>query len=73
MRQAHHRTYSEETKRRAVELIRLGAGKKLIASLLAIPVYTAKDWIRLYNSEEGEAPLCRPSGYGPTDPDGRRP
>ncbi len=58
MGQAHCRTYSEETRRRAVELIRLGAGKKLIASLLAIPVYTARDRIRLHGSEEDGAPVA---------------
>ena len=54
MREDRRRRYDDGFRREALELIKSGAGKDALARRLAIPVYTARNWIRLYrfNGEE---------------------
>ena len=54
MREDRRRRYDDGFRREALELIKSGAGKDTLARRLAIPVYTARNWIRLYRSN-GEA------------------
>lgn len=51
MREDRRRRYDDGFRREALELIKSGAGK----DTLAIPVYTARNWIRLYRSNGEEA------------------
>lgn len=55
MREDRRRRYDDGFRREALELIKSGAGKDTLASRLAIPVYTARNWIRLYRSNGEEA------------------
>lgn len=55
MREDRRRRYDDGFRREALELIKSGAGKATLASRLAIPVYTARNWIRLYRSNGEEA------------------
>ena len=54
MREDRRRRYDDGFRHEALELIKSGAGKDTLARRLAIPVYTARNWIRLYrfNGEE---------------------
>lgn len=54
MREDRRRRYDDGFRREALELIKSGAGKDALVRRLAIPVYTARNWIRLYrfNGEE---------------------
>lgn len=54
MREDRRRRYDDGFRREALELIKAGAGKDTLARRLAIPVYTARNWIGLYrfNGEE---------------------
>lgn len=54
MREDRRRRYDDGFRREALELIKSGAGKDTLVRRLAIPVYTARNWIRLYrfNGEE---------------------
>lgn len=54
MREDRRRRYDDGFRREVLELIKSGAGKDTLARRLAIPVYTARNWIRLYrfNGEE---------------------
>ena len=54
MREDRRRRYDDGFRREALELIKSGAGKDALVRRLAIPVYTARNWIRLYRSN-GEA------------------
>ena len=49
------RRYDDGFRREALELIKSGAGKDTLARRLAIPVYTARNWIGLYRSNGEEA------------------
>lgn len=49
------RHYDDGFRREALELIKAGAGKGVLAGRLAIPAYTARNWIRLYRSGGEEA------------------
>ena len=53
MREDRRRRYDDGFRREALELIKSGAGKDTLASRLAIPVYTARNWIRLYRANGG--------------------
>lgn len=55
MREDRRRRYDDGFRREALELIKSGAGKDTLARRLAIPVYTARNWIRLYRSNGEEA------------------
>ena len=55
MREDRRRRYDDGFRREALELIKSGAGKDTLARRLAIPVYTARNWIRLYRSGGEEA------------------
>lgn len=55
MREDRRRRYDDGFRREALELIKSGAGKDTLARRLAIPVYTARSWIRLYRSNGEEA------------------
>ena len=55
MREDRRRRYDDGFRREALELIKAGAGKDTLARRLAIPVYTARNWIRLYRSNGEEA------------------
>ena len=50
MREDRRKHYDDGFRREALELIKAGAGGNTLARRLAIPVYTARDWIRLYRS-----------------------
>ena len=50
MREDRRRRYDDGFRREALELIKSGAGKATLVRRLAIPVYTARNWIRLYRS-----------------------
>ena len=47
MREDRRRRYDDGFRREALELIKSGAGKDTLARRLAIPVYTARNWIGL--------------------------
>ncbi len=55
MREDRRRRYDDGFRREALELIKSGAGGNTLARRLAIPVYTARNWIRLYRSNGEEA------------------
>lgn len=55
MREDRRRRYDDGFRCEALELIKSGAGKDALARRLAIPVYTARNWIRLYRSNGEEA------------------
>ncbi|OSH03065.1 transposase [Bifidobacterium adolescentis] len=55
MREDRRRRYDDGFRREALELIKSGAGKATLARRLAIPVYTARNWIGLYRSNGEEA------------------
>ena len=55
MREDRRRRYDDGFRREALELIKSGAGKATLVRRLAIPVYTARNWIRLYRSNGEEA------------------
>ena len=55
MRDDRRRRYDDGFRREALELIKSGAGKDTLARRLAIPVYTARNWIGLYRSNGEEA------------------
>lgn len=55
MREDRRRRYDDGFRREALELIKSGAGKDTLARRLAIPVYTARNWIMLYRSNGEEA------------------
>ena len=55
MREDRRRRYDDGFRREALELIKSGAGKDTLVRRLAIPVYTARNWIRLYRSNGEEA------------------
>lgn len=48
MREDRRRRYDDGFRREALELIKSGAGKDTLARRLAIPVYTARNWIGLW-------------------------
>lgn len=50
MREDRRRRYDDGFRREALELIKSGAGKATLVRRLAIPVYTARNWIGLYLS-----------------------
>lgn len=54
MREDRRRRYDDGFRREVLELIKAGAGKDTLVRRLAIPVYTARNWIGLYrfNGEE---------------------
>ena len=68
MREDRRRRYDDGFRREALELIKSGAGKDALARRLAIPVYTARNWIRLYRSNGEEAVM----GGGGSATTGRR-
>ena len=45
MREDRRRRYDDGFRREALELIKSGAGKATLVRRLAIPVYTARNWI----------------------------
>ena len=55
MREDRRRRYDDGFRREALELIKSGAGKDTLARRLAIPVYTARNWIGLCRSNGEEA------------------
>lgn len=55
MREDRRRRYDDGFRREALELIKSGAGKDMLVRRLAIPVYTARNWIGLYRSNGEEA------------------
>ena len=55
MREDRRRRYDDGFRREALELIKAGAGGNTLARRLAIPVYTARNWIGLYRSNGEEA------------------
>ena len=55
MREDRRRRYDDGFRREALELIKAGAGGNTLARRLAIPVYTARNWIRQYRSGGEEA------------------
>ena len=55
MREDRRRRYDDGFRREALELIKSGAGKDTLVRRLAIPVYTARNWICLYRSNGAEA------------------
>lgn len=59
MSRDRRRHYSDDFRRAAIELIRQGAGERIIARRLAMPVYTARSWIMLYRSIGEEAVMAR--------------
>ena len=54
-REDRRRRYDDGFRREALELIKSGAGKATLVRRLAIPVYTARNWIGLYRSNGEEA------------------
>ena len=48
MREDRRRRYDDGFRREALELIKSGAGKDALVRRLAIPVYTARNWIGLW-------------------------
>ena len=55
MREDRRRRYDDGFRREALEPVKAGAGGNTLARRLAIPVYTARNWIRLYRSGGEEA------------------
>lgn len=55
MRENRRRRYDDGFRHEALELIKSGAGKDTLVRRLAIPVYTARNWIGLYRSNGEEA------------------
>lgn len=55
MREDRRRHYDDGFRREALEPVKAGAGKGTLAGRLAIPAYTARNWIRLYRSGGEEA------------------
>ena len=55
MREDRRRRYDDGFRHEALELIKSGAGKDTLVRRLAIPVYTARNWIGLYRSNGEEA------------------
>ena len=55
MREDRRRRYDDGFRREALEPVKAGAGGNTLARRLAIPVYTARNWIRLYRSNGEEA------------------
>lgn len=55
MREDRRKHYDDGFRREALELIKAGAGGNTLARRLAIPVYTARNWIMLYRSGGEEA------------------
>ena len=55
MREDRRRRYDDGFRREALELIKAGASGNTLARRLAIPVYTARNWITLYRSGGEEA------------------
>ena len=55
MREDRRRRYDDGFRREALALIKAGAGGNTLARRLAIPVYTARNWIRQYRSGGEEA------------------
>ena len=55
MREDRRKHYDDGFRREALELIKTGAGGNTLARRLAIPVYTARNWIMLYRSGGEEA------------------
>ena len=55
MREDRRRRYDDGFRREALELIKAGASGNTLARRLAIPVYTARNWIMLYRSGGEEA------------------
>ena len=54
MREDRRSRYDDGFRREALALIKAGAGRDALARRLAMPAYTARNWIRLYRSN-GEA------------------
>ena len=54
MREDRRSRYDYGFRREALALIKAGAGRDALARRLAMPAYTARNWIRLYRSN-GEA------------------
>lgn len=55
MCEGRRRHYDDGFRREALKLIRAGVGYKSLARRLAMPVYTAKQWVMLYRSGGEEA------------------
>ena len=55
MREDRRRRYDDGFRREALEPVKAGAGGNTLARRLAIPVYTARNWIMLYRSGGEEA------------------
>ena len=55
MREDRRRRYDDGFRREALEPVKAGASKDTLARRLAIPVYTARNWIGLYRSGGEEA------------------
>ena len=58
MREDRRSRYDDGFRREALALIKAGAGRDALARRLAMPAYTARNWIRLYRSN-GEAAAGR--------------
>ena len=50
MREDRRSRYDDGFRREALALIKAGAGRDALARRLAMPAYTARNWIRLYRS-----------------------
>ena len=55
MREDRRKHYDDGLRREALEPVKAGAGGNTLARRLAMPVYTARNWIRLYRSGGEEA------------------
>ena len=55
MREDRRSRYDDGFRREALALIKAGAGRDALARRLAMPAYTARNWIRLYRSGGEEA------------------
>ncbi len=55
MREDRRKHYDDGFRREALEPVKAGAGGNTLARRLAMPVYTARNWIRLYRSGGEEA------------------
>ena len=55
MREDRRKHYDDGFRREALELIKAGAGRDTLARRLAMPAYTARNWIRLYRSNDEAA------------------
>ena len=62
MREDRRSRYDDGFRREALALIKAGAGRDALARRLAMPAYTARNWIRLYRANGEAAAADAPTG-----------